>query len=241
MLRVDDMVEVYNSTLFDICGKISPVIIKEVRERPQQVWYTSDLQAEKREKRRAERKYLKHRNEENEVDYKLRCTQYYSNIDRTRIEYYTNVISTKKNDMKAIYGIVNKLSGDGQQNILPKAKSEKELANSFASYFVSKISEIRARIDEDRGNSENIEGSGGENSVRNRAGSFGIFEPITTEEFNNVYKDMKKKNYTKDPIPVRAHIKIFEDIQSSMVSIVNRSLEQGIFPQSLKQSQLSSG
>ena len=55
---VSEMVDIYNENLSTICNEISPVLIKNVKERPQQVWYNENLQTMKREKRKAERKFL---------------------------------------------------------------------------------------------------------------------------------------------------------------------------------------
>ena len=230
---IEHMVESYNATLSDICNRVSPVVVKIVKERTQQVWYTAELQKEKREKRKAERKYIKHRSEINGTDYKRLCDIYYTNVKETRCNYYANIISTKKDDMKAVYGIVNKLSGDGKINIIPKSKSDKELANDFAQFFTEKIVDIRKKITNDR-NGWFVSLGSSIQIYRNQISPLNYFSPVTTEELNSIYNEMKKKNYVKDPIPVRAHIKCFESIRPSMLEIVNKSLLLGKVPQNLK-------
>ena len=232
---VEQMVETYNATLSEICNGVSPIVIKNVRERNQQVWYTEELQTEKLEKRKAERKYLKHRNENNRAEYKRQCDKYYLNIKETKSCYYKNVISEKKNDIKAVYGLVNKLSGDGNQNIYPKMKPEKEIANEFAQFFSSKISDIRKEIaDGLKGVPENTDCRSNQTAVENVIPTLNTFAPVSIEALNSVYNGMKKKNYAKDPIPIRAHSRCFESIQPFMLEIVNKSLFLGEFPSNLK-------
>ena len=83
-IPVQDMVNIYNDKLSEICNSVSPVIIKNVKERSQQVWYTADLQTLKREKRKAERKFLKIKSYDNKNNYKEKCSTYYLRIKEAR-------------------------------------------------------------------------------------------------------------------------------------------------------------
>ena len=98
---VEKMIETYNATLSGIYNGVSPIVIKNVRERNQQVWYAQELQTEKLEKRKAERKYLKHRNENNRAEYKRQCDKYYLNIKETKICYYKMLFPKKKERYKS--------------------------------------------------------------------------------------------------------------------------------------------
>ena len=73
-IPVQDMVNIYNNNISNICNNVSPICTKTVKERSQQVWYTADLQNLKREKRKAERKFLKSKSDENKQNYKQKCS-----------------------------------------------------------------------------------------------------------------------------------------------------------------------
>ena len=233
-LPVDDMVKIYNECLSDICNKVTPVVIKNVRERTQQVWYTHELQDQKREKRRAERKYLKQQSSENLYSYKEKCENYYSNIKNTRTEYYKNVLTNKKDDLKAVYNIVNKLSGDGNKSILPKTKSDKQLANQFSIFFKEKIENIRKKIHDDK-----VQGIAkvhirSSSTSSTDASSLRRFEPISENELTSIYNSMNKKNFKKDPIPVKVLAECFSHVSPYILKIVNMSISTGIFPINFK-------
>ena len=57
-------------------------------------------------------------------------------------EYFDNKLNEMKNS-KTIYTVMNKLLDSKQERILPAANSDKELDESFMTYFQEKISKIR--------------------------------------------------------------------------------------------------
>ena len=228
-ISVCDMVTIYNTFLSKICNSVCPVVIKNVKERPQQVWYTSDLQLMKREKRKAERKYLKCRSDINKVHYKEKCVEYYSNINETRTAYYKKLLYDKRHDMKSMYGIVNKLSGDRKQCVFPTSSEETLIAEKFADFFIEKIAIIRHDIEQNRNSRVLIER---ENNFQKLL----KFSPINADELENIFKCMKLKNYSYDPFPVKILSNAYEKVSPYILRIINMSIECSEFPSNLKHS-----
>ena len=52
------------------------------------------------------------------------------------------IITSKKNNPKKLYKLINHLTGNITQNRLPDSNSDNELANRFAKYFTDKIDKI---------------------------------------------------------------------------------------------------
>ena len=50
-------------------------------------------------------------------------------------------------DAKKLYTLINNLTNNTKDNLLPKSQSDEGLANEFAQYFMSKIKSIRDMLD----------------------------------------------------------------------------------------------
>ena len=232
-IPVQDMVNIYNNNISNICNNVSPICTKIVKERSQQVWYTADLQNLKREKRKAERKFLKSKSDENKQNYRQKCSIYYQSIKDVRTAYYEKLISDKQNDMKSICGIVDKLSGDRKQMIYPTFTEEEAVAEKFAEFFTNKILSIREGIDNGSKISPPIE-----NNIippiENNIASLKKFSPITADELDAIFNEMKKKGNKNDPFPVKVLVKCYNDISPYVLHIVNQSISTQEFPSNLK-------
>ena len=122
------------------------MIRRTVKERCEQQWYNDNLRSLKREKRRAERKWLKNKNDENELNYRRKKKIYYEALRSRKCEYYKSLIRVNKKDPKTLYGVVSKLSGDKELRKLPTATCDEKLADDFAVFFGEKIRSIREEI-----------------------------------------------------------------------------------------------
>ena len=56
------------------------------------------------------------------------------------------LVYQSQNDSKKLFNIVNKLLGRRTSNPLPTSKSDEQLAEEFATYFLNKIDKIRERF-----------------------------------------------------------------------------------------------
>ena len=234
--NVDEMVNIYNNVIFDICENVSPVEVKQVKERTAQCWFNDDLKVKKLNKRRSERKFVKNKNAANENDYKQKCKMYYDAVRNTRSNYYSNILNNNSKDLKVVYGIVNKLTGDKQASVLPYTVSYADLADRFAEFFSEKINKIRDDIT--RENTPVHIPSPLQppvaSSTDNQQPAFENFVPLTMSELNKVFQEMKKKNYKNDPIPMRAFSKCFDILGPFLLKIINKSLSEGKFPSEIK-------
>ena len=74
---------------------------------------------------------------------------------------------------------------------MTKSKSDKELANVFAQFFTAKIVDIRNKITDDR-NGWFVSLGSSIQINRNQISPLYSFSPITIEELNSIYNEMKR-------------------------------------------------
>ena len=89
---IDEMVDIYNSTLKDIYDKLAPVQTRVVNYHPWDPWYNEDLREAKREKRKAERKFRKTKLRLNKQMYIKACERYNRLLENCKTSYYKNKI-----------------------------------------------------------------------------------------------------------------------------------------------------
>ena len=49
------------------------------------------------------------------------------------------LVKQNSSDTKKLFKLINELAGNKDQNLLPEAKSDKDLAEEFAQFFLNKI------------------------------------------------------------------------------------------------------
>ena len=116
--NIDELVNQYNETLTALLDKFAPVTEREVVLRPTTPWYTDKIGAAKRERRKAEQRWLATRltvykeilsNHKNKV--KTLCIE-------AKKEYYKNKIADAS-DSKSLFRITDSLLKKQQDKTLP--------------------------------------------------------------------------------------------------------------------------
>ena len=119
----------YNDTLIAILDKHCPVEVKKVQSRPLQKWYTPALTRLKQETRSSERKWRKAKTACSKDVYKKKRREYSDAMKGARINFYKSSLSDNKLDIKSTFRIINKLTGDNYNDILPTHTDSKTLAS----------------------------------------------------------------------------------------------------------------
>lgn len=91
---VDALTEKYNEVMRTLIDNHAPERTFTVTLRPHAPWYTDELRLLKRQKRRAERKFLSTRLEVYWQAYRAKCTEYTNALDTAKSRYYREEIST---------------------------------------------------------------------------------------------------------------------------------------------------
>ena len=108
---------------------------------------------------------------------------------------------------------------------MPDNTEDKKFAKDFVDYFIQKIQKIWDNLDDypkfkPRRNSTIT-------PLKN-------FEPTTADEVTKIIKEMKTKSCELDFLPTSLLKKALPYVIDTITSIMNVSLEQGVFPDSWK-------
>ena len=103
-------------------------------------------------------------------------------------------------DSKKLFNIVNKLLGGKTSNSLPTSKSDKQLAEEFATYLLNKIGKIKERF-------TNIEPY---QPSRLDTPQLSKFAPATASRLGQIIKKMPSKTCQLDQVPTSKLREILE-------------------------------
>ena len=130
-----------------------------------------------------------------------------------------------KGDTKKLYSFIRYLTGIKAQNPMPDNTGDEKLANDFADYCIQKIQKIWDNLDDYP-------------KYKPRRNStitpLNNFEPTTADEVTKMIKEMKTKSCELDFPPTLVLKKALPYEIDTITSIMNVSMEQGVFPESWK-------
>ncbi|CAC5390090.1 unnamed protein product [Mytilus coruscus] len=231
---VEQLVEHYKGNLSNIFDKHDPVTIKSVILRPNTEWYSDDLKAAKRDKRKAERKWRDSKLEVHHQIFKEKCRTVGKLLYIAKETYYSSKIENCGNDHKQLFKLTKHLLGKQQQTPLPSSSSDLELSNSFADFFVNKVFTIRDGLRD-----QNV--VKGDNMVFLQAdveftGTLLLsFKHTTNDEIRTIIQKAPNKSCELDPIPSNL-LKQCSDVVVPLISdTVNASFDEKIVPSDFKQ------
>ena len=124
---------------------------------------------------------------------------------------------TAKKDTKKLFLLVNKLTGNTAQNPLPPNKTDEELNEDFARFFLSKIEKTR----------ESFINTPAYKATHLDIPKFPSFCPLMESEVSAVIMKMRNKHCELDIIPISTLKQILDACLPVITEIVNLSLTNG--------------
>ena len=97
-------------------------------------WYTAELSAEKRLRRKCEKKYKNTQLESDKLLLKEQRNKYNNLLNSTKKDYIKNKIENAQSS-KDLYQICDKLLNREQRSVLPSHDCATSLAKTFVDYF----------------------------------------------------------------------------------------------------------
>ena len=122
-------------------------------------------------------------------------------------------------DNKKLYKLASSLMGVMKENPLAECDTKEDLANQFAEFFITKIQNIRDKLDSlpvyDHKDSS--------------PPKLSKFEPLREEEVRQIIKAMPSKCCDLDVIPTSLLKEALELLLPTLTKLVNLSLAEGVF------------
>ena len=116
----------------------------------------------------------------------------------------------------------NGILGTMKCNPLPECDSDKELAESFASFFLDRIKKIHDNLD-----SHPLFVPGKRNTPK-----LTEIRSMSDKEILKVINEMPNKHCDLDPVPFTVFKKMAPYLKSEITTLVNLSLSHGVFTES---------
>ena len=189
--------------------------------RTKQPWYVSDMKEFKKSVRCHEWKWLKYRLDSCWRAYRNVRNKYFGKLKYEKKTSIQQKIEDSRNDTKKLHRLVTHLRGTEPQNPLPDddSNNDKDLANSFIDFFLSKIEKI----------CEMFVGIEAYNPEINSIPKLCQLTPMTESEVKTIIMAMKSKSCETDPIPTHIFKQLLPSVIPTVTKIVNLSLSEGEF------------
>ena len=182
-------------------------------------WFTKEVKDQKRVVCNREKIWQKYRHQEYLIALKLERRKYRDMLRRIRTDKITEKVTECAGNTKKLYSLVSYLTGLEIENPMPPGKTDGELAEEFAEYFMQKIKTI---------------GEGLEYHLLYTPRDTGIpeietFKQVSESNVKWVISKMKTKSCELDILPTFKLKELIEDFQPIITKIVNLSLAEGKF------------
>ena len=132
----------YNEVLRGLLDDHAPVKSRKIKVVPDAPWFNTEYANLRKQRHKAEKQYKRTKLAADKDKYKNIHKQTTQLAHEMKCKHYGEKLEGANN--KILYSTINKLLDNETEVILPDAKSDGELANSFLSYFTEKIEKIRA-------------------------------------------------------------------------------------------------
>ena len=220
------------STIFtDVLDAHAPQSFKDIVIRPQQLWYTDELRAGKKSRRKSEQKWRDHKQHRDKssdpdwAEYQCAKQSYNLALDQAKSLYYNDKIVEAGSDSREVFSIVKSLLHEDGESPLPSHVSVHELADRYAVFFKEKIEKIRRDLPVVGQLTVSLPPS----PVK-----VNLLEPATSDELRDIIKRSKSTSCSLDPIPTWLFKGTLDATLPFLVTLINSSLSEGVVPDEMK-------
>jgi hypothetical protein len=231
---LNELVNCYNKTLNSILDQYAPLKTKTVTKRPIVPWFNEHVEAAKRQRRKAEKKWRRTNLNTDLADYKVQKNQTTFVMNCARKAFYTDFISQNSTNQRKLFQAAKILFAQRSDLLFPEYGDPDVLANDIGEFFVQKIERIHAEFD-----SSALETSHSSRSVpefTELMSRFDSFDVLNEESVKDLLSKSSKKSCTLDPMPSSLVLIKCQDILLPVITrMINLSLQSGVFCDEWKQ------
>ena len=231
-----ELASLYDVTLTDVLNKHAPVITKKVVIRPYVPWYTDRVKAEKRKRRKAERRWLKTRSDRDWDNFKSLRNSTLHVLSDARRKHHRDMVVENKDDQKGLFKVVKSLLNMSNQNpVIPCTTDKDTFVNALGKYFHDKVVKIHKDIE----TSVDVHAINESNIITPVESSHNVvmlssFRPLSENDTEKLIMKLSKKSCELDPIPTKVLLQCTSELISVFTSFINMSLTNGQFPSQWK-------
>ena len=188
---IDILVTNLETALRESLDSHAPERSKVITCRPKCPWYTDDLKHQKGVVRCRERIWRKYRQDHQWLAYKSEKRKYNNMLFQSKKINIANKVNQCNRDTRQLFKLVSNITSSTKDNPLPDGKSNQELANQFAEYFIDKIQKTRNNLNSyDRYQVDEAV----------QAPTLGEFELLTEDKVTKVIMSMASKSCEIYPV-----------------------------------------
>ncbi|CAB4018839.1 Hypothetical predicted protein [Paramuricea clavata] len=227
-LPVSELVEEYETVLRSLLDTHAPLHNKLVTIRDFSPWYTQEIHAQRIIKRRLERRWRSSNMATDRDLYVKQCMKVNDLIFHSKMSFYGDLIDSLGPDQRNLFSTVDKMIHKKAEKLYPSSGVSGNLANDFANFFCTKITNIRSTL-----LSETSMNFDYDKTYPIQA-ELSTFTPVTSENLGKLIDKMSSKSCQLDPIPASVFKKCGHLLLPVITDIVNLSLHHALVPPSLK-------
>jgi hypothetical protein len=231
-------VPLYNKVITDSLDKHAPMKTITLKPGGEKKWYDDEVHEARRKRRRAERKFEKTKLTVHKEMLKAQSKAVAQLVKQKKASHYKRTFAEA--DSKETFKIVGGLLSASDGGSLPSDKDDASLAQEFANFFKSKITDIhQSLVLEDDGQEEALDQPATVNA-RTRPPPFHTFVEQSEDEVRKVVMKCPNKSCSMDPIPTSLlkDNHVLPILLPTITNVINRSLSTGGVPSEFKVAQV---
>ena len=210
----------------DLINQHAPPMRRKISNRPPSPWFASvgpKLLEAKRERRRAERQYLKTGLTVFKQMFRA-CNKLVNSIVHQAKTSFYNAKILSCTTSRQLFTLTGSLLGKTKSTPLPTSISASDLPVRFSDYFSNKINVIRHNLDSSTVTPPSVSDPTYSGSV------WSDFRPVSEDDVGKIIKKATIKSCDLDPLPATLLSHCIDDLIPHLTSVINDSLQSGSFP-----------
>lgn len=212
------MVSQFEEELKRTLDQVAPLKSKKVSLHTRVPWFDDEVREKKLKTKHLESVWKKHQTTDNWQNYKYHRKLYVKLIREKKTQHLSEKVLECKGDTKSLYKLVANLTATVPENPMPPGKTDDELANEFAEFFINKIEKIKDAL-KDFTPYEHPDSNPPPFK----------FRELTEKEIRLLVTELNTKHCELDPIPTKLFKDLLPVTLPIITKIVNLSLLTGQF------------
>ena len=217
--KLHEIVPMLKTELSRTLDTLAPLTRRKISLRPKNPWFDSELKTHKRQMRKLEKKWLRHKTDPYWTAYKSTRNSYYSRLKTKKKATLRTKFAECNKEPKKIHTLMKNLTAKQQPVQWPEHTSDENLVEDFANFFLEKITKIR----------ESLKDKPIYTPTSTDTPKLQEFKALEEKDVHRVIMSLRTKTCELDPVPTTIFKMLLPKILPLITKIVNLSLCQGQF------------